>query len=303
MLDRHGLKIGIYPIESNYFELLIGTENSYFGPNSDFIVEFLRKMTKCLYSNPVNANGQPDDGTVNKVVRGIMATQLNLEYQSPSTEHVRSMNRNLLNNVLSLATLAITLNVFDLKSKLPKTIFHVSEHNEGWEAVFMGQYDTKGKDLISFGIENLSLPFVPQVIFYLGLKRAYSSNFNVLDLLVLDGVDTKDADAFPSQRNATPNTVFQRVTNVNKKIICGIFDDYPLFHINGRKGMFVHEFLFIWPFIFGWAMNRKHKTGSTPVDYESLFRGTAKKTLRKLMKSLDIKGLAASMLEIRRISV
>ena len=87
----------------------------------------------------------------------------------------------------------ITLKVYDLRAKLPKQKFHINDNSQIWENVFEGRrYDTKGKDLITYGMKTLELPFDPKVLFYIGLKRAYYPTYKIPDGLVLDGFDTTD---------------------------------------------------------------------------------------------------------------
>ena len=110
--------------------------------------------------------------------------------------------------------------------------------------------------------------------------------------VALSGIDRGELNLRHDEMNATPATAFSRVRNLYGRFEQGVFDNFEEWHDNERRGMFVNEFILVWPFIVGFVCQhvKELKEGQTPPDYETFFVGNAKKTLRSLMKSLGIKG-------------
>ena len=257
--------------------------------NASFILGFLSNFKKLRYlyagiDNPFPTNADP-------VVQEIMLTQRKLGEQRPSGTSVSNRNSTFLTNVAGMASLALTLNVIDTPQALPVTYFkQVGGQSNLWEDIFSGKVDLEGMDPITFGLKHWNLPFDPTIWFYIAMKRVYYRNLKIVFNVMMDGTTTSQLNrCVKAELNATPMTVFTRVRAINNKILGGIYDDYALHKKDGGKGIMVQEFLLSWAFIFGWVYSRKYKKGEE-VNYEKLFRGTAKKTLRRLMTSLGIAG-------------
>ena len=68
----------------------------------------------------------------------------------------------------------------------------------------------------------------------------------------------------------------------------GVYDSYPEFVKDGKKGLMVNEFLIYWPLVSGYLLHKENVR-----HFKSCLKGSSQKTLKALMTSLDIKGFGA----------
>jgi hypothetical protein len=87
-----------------------------------------------------------------------------------------------------------------------------------------------------------------------------------------------------SESNPTPRTAFTRIKGIGDRILEGVYDSYPEFVKNGRKGLMVNEFLVYWSLVSGYLIHRTKRT-----HFVSCLKGSSHATLKALLKSLDIK--------------
>lgn len=297
ILDGSNFKIGSFPHRSGYMGDMMGL-NGHYGPDSSNIRDFLGLMPALLFgvaSDGEDGKPLPYPDRMNPVVRDIMDTQRKLAPRIPGGTTIMNYNAPLIPNVCSLASLCITGNTVELPQALPALLYHCRELNGQWEDLFRNPPVLKeGQTIVEYGVDELGLPLDKSInaIRYIAMKMAYTHNYRESVNLATAGVDLSGITLRYDEMNATPRTVYLRVRNVCERFEKGVYDDFEEWHNGGRSGMFVNEFLLYWPFIMGFVRQHKKqlKPGQEPIVYENLFVGNAKKTLRKLMKSLGIKG-------------
>ena len=68
----------------------------------------------------------------------------------------------------------------------------------------------------------------------------------------------------------------------------GVYDSYPQFVKDGKKGLMVNEFLIHWPLVSGYLLRKENQR-----HFKNFLKGSSQKTLKALMTSLNIKGFDA----------
>ena len=95
-------------------------------------------------------------------------------------------------------------------------------------------------------------------------------------------------DFLGSESNPTPRTVFTHIKGIGDRIMQGVYDSYPEFVRDGKKGMMVNEFLIYWPLVSGYLLRKEHTK-----HFKNCLKGSSQTTLKDLMSSLKIKGYDA----------
>ena len=162
-----------------------------------------------------------------------MGTIDEAEYRRRDGRFTSSRNTHFVCDVLSICAALVTTNSYNLQSKMPGTLYKITEQNATFEAELKNNWQPnnfKKKDmkdwLHSLSDSESRVKSLPCSLFYLGFKQDYYHNFKImLDLFVSKGGNT--ATISICELSATPRTVFSRLDKVFNKMRHGIFDNIP----------------------------------------------------------------------------
>jgi len=218
----------------------------------------------------------------------------------------------IIHNYCVLLSLMITTNAFVLPRNIPFKVLKVNDESKHWETTFGSEslnvekarpnFDETSDDPYLNALKNQNLvQLTPKGIkdtlaniCYIGFKIDYYHNLEIVygsvGLGNSDGeVDSMDLyDFHGSESNPTPRTAFTRIKGIGDRIMEGVYDSYPEFVRDGKKGMMVNEFLIYWPLVSGYLHRKQHTK-----HFKNCLKGSSQTTLKDLMSSLKIKGYDA----------
>ena len=284
-------------------------KKGFYSDCQEFVV-ILKNLTKLVSQQVVFVDKKklPFRHTMNPVVMKMMDSQKDLGAAQLDGRSFVSKANFMIHNYCSLLSLMITTNAFFLPSTIPFKVLKVNEESQHWEWIFGSEsveiekgsptFDPKIHDpllnammnhtpvkLDSKGMKNTLAN-----ISYIGFKKDYYYNLEIVYSALgnEDGpgeVDNMELfDLKSSESNPTPRTAFCRIKGIGDRILEGVYDSYPEFVKNGRKGLMVNEFLVYWPLVSGYLIHRTNRT-----NFVSCLKGSSQKTLKALMNSLEIK--------------
>ena len=204
---------------------------------------------------------------MNPVVMKMMDTQEELGAAQLDGRSFISKANFIVHNYCVILSLMITTSAFFLPSTIPFKVIKVNEESKHWEWIFGSEsvkiekarpkFDPTIHDPLLNAMKNQSQVELTSKgmkntlanISYIGFKVDYYHNLETLYSAI--GFDTREGevdstdifDFMSSESNPTPRTAFTRIKGISDRIMDGVYDSYPEFVKNGRKGLMVNEFL------------------------------------------------------------
>ena len=285
-----------------------------FYPDCHELFVILTNLTKLVSQQQVFVDGKkiPFRHEMNPVVKKMMKTQDKLGAAQLDGRSFVTKANFIIHNYCVLLSLMITTNAFVLPRNIPFKVLKVNDESKHWETTFGSEslnvekarpnFDETIHDPYLNALKNQNLvQLTPKGIkdtlaniCYIGFKIDYYYNLEIIygsvGLGNRDGeVDSMDLyDFHGSESNPTPRTAFTRIKGIGDRIMEGVYDSYPEFVRDGKKGMMVNEFLIYWPLVSGYLLRKEHTK-----HFKNCLKGSLQTTLKDLMSSLKIKGYDA----------
>ena len=206
----------------------------------------------------------------------------------------------------------ITTNAFFLPRTIPFKVLKVNDESKHWETIFGSEslniekarpnFDATIHDPLLNALKNQNLvKLTPKGmkdtlgnICYIGFKIDYYYNLEILYASL--GLDNREEakdnmdffDFLGSESNPTPRTAFTHIKGIGDRIMQGVYDSYPEFVKNDKKGMMVNEFIIYWPLVSRYLLRKENHR-----HFKNCLKGSSQTTVKDLMASLKIEGYDA----------